>query len=255
MRAAVFKRPLAYLSYWLNTVVRYTFLQFGITLYLLSNGSWSLSAHASVRLDTCIGPEDAKATAIYLHGMDTPSPSAQERWNRVVLNHVVALLSLRVAIVRSDVPCPWEPQLRCWPSTSPDEVRGALDAALLAGQKCFGRTASLGLIGFSNGGFFVSSVRHHVESHPFSYFISFGGAGHPRNATDEVSSDKTPYFIIVGNDDRWHRDRAFGYATSARRLSERVKYIEFNGGHQLYISPLADALAEALMQCSSMNPQ
>ena len=34
---------------------------------------------------TCLGPSDAKAFAVYLHGVDTIVPSAQERENRRIL--------------------------------------------------------------------------------------------------------------------------------------------------------------------------
>src|ERR1700733_2057996 len=56
-------------------------------------------------LVTCLGPENAKKAAVYLHGLDTVHPSVQEMQNRKTLSEIAKNLNLRIAVPRAPSHC------------------------------------------------------------------------------------------------------------------------------------------------------
>jgi len=134
------------------------------------------AAHGeNTSLVSCEGPEDADVGLVYLHGMDSPSPSPQEMSNRAVLEAVARHFSMRVAILRSLTRCSWRPEQLCWSWRDRNQLLSRHEEIVRKSAPCFAKEARLILLGFSNGAFFATDIANRCVPTPFSSVIAFGG--------------------------------------------------------------------------------
>jgi hypothetical protein len=130
----------------------------GATVLLLACTRPTISS-PDLRMATCLGPPDASHFAVYLHGVDQPSVSAQELGNRKSLGAIAKALSIRIALPRASMPCPNEPSSVCWAwSFNEREVDATVEAMTRSAAACFGTGRPFGLIGFSNGGYLITKL-------------------------------------------------------------------------------------------------
>ncbi|MEK6555146.1 MAG: hypothetical protein AABZ31_07900 [Bdellovibrionota bacterium] len=126
----------------------------------------------------CIGSVKANRFIVYLHGIDTESPSLQELENRGVLKELAKSLNIRFALPRAKVACPTKIHQMCWTwaaKTSVDlaPVKSAIE---LAAADCF-PSKNYDVLGFSNGGIAVASLLRLCEKVDFNLGITVGAAG------------------------------------------------------------------------------
>ncbi|OFZ79400.1 MAG: hypothetical protein A2603_14515 [Bdellovibrionales bacterium RIFOXYD1_FULL_55_31] len=107
----------------------------------------------------CLGTWAAKHYLIYLHGMDTESPSPQEQQNREMLSRLAQVLNLRIALPRAKNACPTQPNLKCWDwAFTKEAVQAELANAIAEANQCFPDGAAFSFVGFSNGGYLVNAA-------------------------------------------------------------------------------------------------
>lgn len=199
------------------------------------------SAYAGTSLVSCVGPEDAEDGIVYLHGMDTPLPSNQEKRNRALLEVLAQHLSLRVAILRSSSRCPWAPHTLCW--YWGQDVSSSVQEIADAGQRCFREGARVSLLGFSNGAFFATALATQCPPSPFASLIAFAGGGGKEGPPSRKCS--APRIVMGILDSPGHIRDALEYVSS----NPIARLDVFDGDHNLYRAPLVAAMEKELLSC------
>jgi hypothetical protein len=107
----------------------------------------------------CLGPTDAHFGVIYLHGLDTEPSGPGEQSTAIALQKLAETFHLRVALPRSEDPCPPRAVARygagtvCW--ENPDFEK-TISRVLASSEGCFSMSLPFGVIGFSTGGHLVN---------------------------------------------------------------------------------------------------
>jgi len=209
---------------------------FSIILALVCSAS---SARASSQLKvSCIGPENAPHSLIYLHGMDSLQPSNQELRNRAILTDIANALNIRIALPRAFMACPTQTNSICWGwSFNQNELQSVLPLILQARTKCFSGVNDFGMIGFSNGGYLITQWYRNemipkMERTP-SFLIASGSDTGVVPKTIQSLAMSPPLTLIIGNQDQYNRDPTSSFFNQLKALNAKVSRIEFDGGHQL----------------------
>lgn len=204
-------------------------MRFQTSLILLS-----LFSAPTYALDECIGSKDSNTVAIYLHGMDTESPSPQELENRKILKKISEILNVGIALPRSTAKCPNKTQL-CW-GWNFNEA-GIIDSALKTSQqtneKCFPKSKHTGLIGFSNGGFVVNQIVKECRKNDFDWLISIG-AGGSWNQTDKKDlSNCGSLTLMAGKKDKSNYESIKELKKWLTEKKANVTIVEYDDGHTI----------------------
>lgn len=202
----------------------------------------------------CLGPRSAKNFAVYLHGQDRESPSLQEQNNRKNLAHLADILGFRIALPRASMHCPNKPDLICWAwKFNEESAKQTIPAIESAAKRCFANAESVGLIGFSSGGYLVNQIfQHRLESSMqprVRWILSIGSSFGGWKDADAVSgfSNSVPLTLLVGKDDKYNHDPKDAYFNFLKSHGGRVQLRMFDGGHDVPDEPLIQAV-ESLLQ-------
>ena len=186
----------------------------GIASFLSHCSSSTLQRTTAAQPSTlCMGSPQAKNFAVYLHGQDTPNPSDLELNNRKNLAHLAEVWNFRIALPRATLACPNKPNLLCWGWRFDESVaRSALHAIETAAQDCFPQASSIGLIGFSSGGYLANQVFQHQltqKLHPqIVWILSIGSTFGSWQATEtkNLYTGGVPLVFLIGLQDSYNRD-------------------------------------------------
>lgn len=194
----------------------------------------SLFSAQTYALEECIGPKDSKTALIYLHGMDTESPSPQEIENRKTLKKISEFLNIGIALPRATAKCPNKTQL-CW-GWNFNEA-GVVDSTLKTAQqtkeKCFPKSKHTGLIGFSNGGFVINQIIKDCRKNNFDWLVSIG-AGGSWNQTDKKDlSNCGSLTLMTGKKDKSNYEHIKELGKWFKDNKAKITVIEYNGDHIL----------------------
>lgn len=182
----------------------------------------------------CIGPKDSKTVAIYLHGMDTESPSNQELENRKVLSKISESLKIGIAIPRAKNKCPNKSQI-CWGCNFNEDgvVENALQLASASQTQCFPKSTQIGLIGFSNGGFVANQIIKDCKKTDFKWLVSIG-AGGSYNKNDKTNLNKCGALILMaGKEDKSNYEQIKSLEKWMNERKANVNFVEYESGHNL----------------------
>lgn len=192
----------------------------------------------------CIGPKNASKFMVYLHGMDTVSPSLQEVENRSVLQKLANNLNIRFALPRAVDKCPPNSKQICWTwaaKTSEDikSVKAAINSAV---EVCFSKK-EYKVLGFSNGGAAVKALLRLCEKVDFNTAIAIGSAGgwyssDPKN----LESCKPKVTFLLGSEDQPNQKPIREFVSHLVSLRAPVFLVEYKGGHRLMYEPLFNLL-------------
>lgn len=161
--------------------------------------------------DACLLRGDADGLIVYFHGMMAPSPKTFA-WELSFMT--VAAKSRRVPIVvLRGTPglCDWADEYRdwwCWPSVRSrlPEVGTALTRlgeVLVAAGKALGRPLPAPLlVGYSNGGYFLSLVMGDTKARASGYAVLHGGLV---TGVTFAPERKRPTLLISATDDEVQR--------------------------------------------------
>lgn len=188
--------------------------------------------------ELCLGDKSAKYQWIYLHGMDDPEISSQERDNRALMERLSRSMHARIFVARGNSVCKGKV---CWKQTSPEEVRDTFDSIRLAAKECLDIGKPFGLIGFSNGGYLASKIAQFCIAPKPSWILAIGSAGSLGSETNLVEC--APLSLLIGKKDMT-RDKAKTYFESLRKAKLPVTYDTFAGGHELIQPVLENAIKQ-----------
>ena len=175
----------------------------------------------------CIGPMTAKKSFVYLHGWDDPNMGSHEKENRRQFQKWAKKKGWRIALPRGKSRCS-KGRRQCWNTRTKDSVLRAWNRIQEASLKCK-LTADWGVVGFSNGGYLVSSLFTLCPANMPNWLMQFG-AGENSRVGSIQKKDCTPFAIAIGKRDISFA-KAKAYAARLKALGSPVLYHEFHGGH------------------------
>jgi hypothetical protein len=190
---------------------------------------------------SCVPQKDAKASLIYLHGLD-PEPTPREELNhRQMVTELAAKNKLNLFIPRSTILCK---ERYCWPNNDPKLHKEVYDAILIESKKCLGDAQPLILLGFSNGGFFSSKVATYCYS-GVAAVIASGSYG---SLTDvdlkRIEPAKCPSIALtIGSGDLSYA-KAKKYYADLKKAGYKVSFDSFPAKHELSRKVLQSKLHE-----------
>lgn len=191
----------------------------------------------------CVGKETANTAVVYLHGLDSLTPSLQEENNRRTLSQLADELGFRLAIARSGFSCK---DKLCWPQKTPEEHKDTYTLLTKALSTCLTKhTKSWGLLGFSNGGYFASKVAQYCYLDGPKWIIASGSAGSLIKDTQEKPAQCPKLTVMIGDQDIT-RNNAKRYAESMKTAGFKVSFNLFAGKHELLKKPLLIQLRELI---------
>lgn len=205
-----------------------------------------LSTLPSIAVE-CIGSSDLKTVAVYLHGMDTEPPSTQELSNRASLAAISKSLKIGFSVPRAIDKCP-NSKLLCWGWNFNDSksVESAIVAAMNAKTECFPNATSVGLIGFSNGGFVANQIVKDCRSINFNWLISIG-AGSSQNKNDKKDLSTCGSLVLMaGKKDKYNYESMKELGSWFKNRGAKINIIEYDGGHILPEKDLEKVLKSIL---------
>lgn len=203
-----------------------------------------LSTLPVARAQECLGSEKAKHSVVYLHGMDTTSPSPQEMRNREVLNDLAQKLNLRIALPRAISICPNNQNQICWGWDFSDvsSITSSLEIVSAAAKKCFSKSNHIILLGFSNGGFVVNRLIQDCLKTPYTQFISVAAGGTwNANSTKDLSQCGS-LVLLIGRKDSSNYKPVKEYHSWLKQNKAATTLIEFPGSHELPSKELEQTL-------------
>lgn len=195
----------------------------------------------------CLGSPAAQHGVVYLHGIDSVSPSSQELTNREVLKHLAEKWDLRIALPRAEMSCHHSV---CWGwGGSGEEKTSAITKINAAAEACGLSKKSIGLIGFSSGGYMVAQLFRQEEfakmKPPVKWAIAAASGLLKGPLEAHYKNLEGRLVFVVGKKDATY-DPTQNYYNRLREKSSGVSLIEFEGGHELTKNSMNDALARIL---------
>lgn len=193
---------------------------------------------------TCVGRADAPHQAVFLHGMRPTTTSAASAGHVAQLTKMATALGYRIAIPMSTTRCENSAKIFCWrgdPKGGPQET---WNAVLASASKCF-KSQDVGLIGFSNGGYYAAKVvLRNLQPAP-RWAIAIGSAGTvtPELARQDLSG-RPPLYLLIGTKDVTRRaTKAFFERLAPTTLPVTLK--SYEGYHEVPF-PLVTELVKSL---------
>lgn len=188
----------------------------------------------------CIQVANPSLRMIYLHGMDVPSKSGQEKHIRKLLHKFSKKNNIEIALIRATMKCPNHEHQICWMWDREENEKVALKKKeiLTASKKCFTSKKPLVWLGFSNGGNFVSQIFQ--ECSEKGYFITFGSSGGYIKSERQDLSSCGLYLTAIGKKDKWNYSNSLKFHDRLKSAKGNVKIVEFDGSHEVAPSILED---------------
>ena len=197
-------------------------------------------AYAVASLE-CAGHRTASHAIIYLHGVDPPRPTVQEQGNRQLLTKLAKSEGIALAMPRATTACmqkAFKGKL-CWPRSTDEVLQKEFQRILATTAKCYKPSATLGMIGFSNGGYFINKLISDCTPGQVRWFLSIGSAGASRSI--RTGSACGHLQLLIGRYDMTHNE-ARRYAQELQRLGRSVEFTDFDGGHIIPEQATRDAI-------------
>lgn len=211
-----------------------------LSIFLFSISTWSIE---------CLGPKEAKNSVVYLHGMDTQAPGQQEVLIREKLSALATKLNLRIALPRASDKCPPDAKLICWGWNFNDAkvIDASLAASALSAKECFPEAKTMGLIGFSNGGFVANQIIKDCRRTPFSWFFSIGAAGSWKKDDSKDLSKCGRLYLFAGKQDKSNYSNIKNFSVWLKEQKATIELIEYEEGHTVPSKELEQSLKKLLL--------
>lgn len=193
---------------------------------------------------TCIKPSQKTLVAqvIYLHGMDTFSPSNQELQIRKSLENLSNELGISFATPRAFEKCPENKKQICWMwgAETKEAIKIKRNKILRETKSCFSESLPTIWLGFSNGGNLVSQIfQECVEK---GDYITFGASGgYVKNSSGSLQNCGS-YKALIGKNDKWNYSHAIKFYSNLKNKKAHVDVIELDGGHEVDSNILREIL-------------
>jgi predicted esterase len=203
-----------------------------------------LSVSISHAKTECIGPQKAGTYFVYLHGSHAVGGSRLKEWNKEVLKQLAGKHSIRFALPDAALHCNDDETRSCWMTGKEwDRASDALkDTIEEAARDCFPRE-KFGLVGFSNGGYFVDNLIKTCARNDYTRLISVGAGGTQRPEDPKTLDGCKPKLtMLVGDSDSTYGASAKQFFENLKKLHADVELKTYSGEHRLYLEALEQAL-------------
>lgn len=179
-----------------------------------------------------LGSFPSDKTWVYLCGLTATWNSEQEIENRVILEKIANAEKIQIVAIKPKNRCKEFNNKLCWPHGTLEQIQTTYNEITIQVK---GRDIA-GIIGFSNGGFFLNQLVQKVKL-PFPV-ISIASAG-----MVTPSSIDNNIYLIIGVDDVYHYTPAISYYEYAKQLGNlHARLIKHSGGHAIPESVLHDLI-------------
>jgi predicted esterase len=201
-----------------------------------------LAPSRNVFATDCFSHSTPKYRMIYLHGMDEPGRSPQEKHIRKVLKEFSEENAVEVALPRAKMKCPNHESQICWMWDKEDRkaVIKKKNKIISDSKKCFSSNAPLVWLGFSNGGNLATQIFQSCEIK--ERIITFGVSGGYLKSWRKRLSQCGRYFAAMGKEDKWNRSHGLKFYRRLKELGAAIEVKEFAGSHEVKLPILKQGL-------------
>lgn len=196
----------------------------------------------------CIGSDNSKYGAIYLHGTDSVDPSEQEKKNREILQSISKRFDIKVALPRAKDLCDQSKDQLCWGwKFDQDEVNKIQNIIESSSKICKLPSRKI-LIGFSNGAYALNKLFRLCYLKQDQTIISQGAntLRGPLEYNTRNLSNCGKLIFISGKKDKYNYDTSNSYSKKLVEKSAHVEIVEFEGGHEMDLESLSDAIKSSI---------
>lgn len=179
-----------------------------------------------------IGDANSAKTWVYLSGLtDDFEASESSIENRMKMDAIGKEVGVRFIAVKPPRRCENHENLLCWPHDNEAEFEGSKNYLM---SKVNLEEVS-GMVGFSNGGYFLNRLGAYEK---FGIpFISIGAGG---SSPDGIYNNEL--YMLIGNKDEYNYDNAKAYYAKISAGNPNVSILEFEGGHEIPEKVLVELL-------------
>lgn len=190
----------------------------------------------------CFGPSEAAIGYVYLHGMDSLSPSEQEISNRDKLRRISERLRIRIAVPRAQAKCPQNSEMLCWGWSFNDLETTEIRTEVLTAAKTCG-IKGVNLIGFSNGGHAVNALFKSclIDGDPKLVSIGASRASGKFSSVRDLAKCGTLQ-ILIGKKDQYNYDPERTFLKEIKARNGNIKWTESEGAHEVPEQSLLEVL-------------
>lgn len=178
-----------------------------------------------------LGAPAAKHVWIYLCGLTDDFYSQEEQSTRQTLDSLGKEINVAFLAIEPPARCKKYDNKLCWPHETPEEIIKTYQAI----QQASKNYSIAGLIGFSNGGFFVNALGQYEPLG--APLISIGAGGYLCKA-----AFPNTLYLIIGKKDIYHWDIAHAFYEQLRAISAEVTLIEHDEGHTIPVEIVKNLL-------------
>jgi hypothetical protein len=203
-------------------------------LLILSLSVWARNHHSGVT-SLSLGDPNSRIVWVYLTGLNESFYSIGEQHNRTLLDRIGQELHLHIIAVPPNGWCPEFKQKNCWLQETLQDRRLTYDYI----QSELSNQVISGMIGFSNGGFFLNQLAQEKElKYPL---ISIGSAGEA-----EAHPKKNKLYLLMGKHDKYHYIPGLNFYRDLKGTPLNIEWIEYRGGHEVPEKSLRSLLKKML---------
>jgi predicted esterase len=178
-----------------------------------------------------LGDHKATKTWVYLCGL--VSDFQDDSVNRGILDKIGKKLHIKIVAVSPEYRSPNYNNMLNWPLDNLTDIIQTYDYI----KKVTKEYAIDGLIGFSNGGFFLNELMQQVPIEAPIITIGAGGIIHAN-----PKYQPTSLILIIGKKDTYHYKCAIDFVNQAKAQSINIKLVEHIGGHIIPATILENVL-------------
>lgn len=190
-----------------------------LVISLLSLNIFFKTDTASYRI---LGDQKSDSVWVYLCGLTQDFDSPEEIQIRNSLDELGKKLQVTFIAIKPPVRCSLYGNALCWPHETTQEIEDTYAYIL----KVLKDRKIAGVVGFSNGGFFINRL---AQTRSFDFpLISIGASGYLADA-----SHLNRLYLIVGKQDTYHYDDALNFYKSSQNSPLKIIFINHENGHSI----------------------
>lgn len=165
---------------------------------------------------------------IYFHGLDKDPPKIAEISRQTQFETLSKRLNANIWIARSSQNCK---NLKCWPHQSPEAIKQEWEKIKSSSSGCIDFDKPTGLIGFSNGGYYVTKLMQTCQYPNVIWGVATGSSG---NMSSSLCGD---LHLLIGKRDLTYT-KAKNFFLSMKKKHTHIFFHDFHGGHDLNFDSL-----------------
>lgn len=179
-----------------------------------------------------LGDLNAAKTWVFLGGLTEDYNNSEAGIaNRITIDAIGKEAGIRFISVMPPRRCEYHNNLLCWPHNNTEEFEGTRNYLLSQVNV----EEIDGMIGFSNGGYFLNRLGAYENFGVPFVSIGAGGSSPDGQFVNEL-------YLLVGNADEFNIDNVKAYHSQISPGNANVSIVEFEGGHEIPKQQLVELL-------------